>query len=869
MQENGTRPRQNYYMEAFVFACIISLSFLLPYIIMDKGLFLFYGDYVVQQVPFLQMNHDAILSGNIFWSWLTDLGSSFLGTYSFYNIGSPFFWLTLPFPSAWVPYLMGPLICLKFGTASLTSYGYIERFVKTKELAVLGALLYAFSSFSIYDIFFNNFLESVAFFPLLLFALEELIQHDRKGWFVLMVCLNALTNYFFFIMECVFLFLYWIVRSLSGEWDIDLRKFFQVAFESVLGVMISAILLVPAMLQVMGNTRVNNLLAGWNLLIYGWTQRLPDIIHSAFFPQDVPAFPNFFPDSGANWGSIAAWLPMFSMVGVLSYMYARKGNWIKRLLAVCFVFALIPGLNAVFILLVDSYYARWFYMPVLFMSLATVLALEDPRVDMMHGLKWTAFITAAIALPIGLLPKYNDSKVVSQIGLENYPDRFWIYVAIVAAGLIAVYVLLKLFRNDRQKLANASIIAVTIVICVYANYFVAIGKSYGNDTKWYTNVCLNGAKQIKLDKSADGQYDYRVDVRNGTGDALDNQALFWGIPTIQCFNSVISSSTMKFYPSIGVTRDVGSRPDTSVPGIRPLLSVKYLFDSSGNSTVSMPGWSYYDSQLGFKVWKNDNYIPLGFTYDNYITQSQYSSSSSKDRLLLKGMLLSTKQIQTYSGILSPLSNDVVYNLSDYDMAQDCTNRREETCTTFSRDNRGFTATINLKKQNLVFFSVPYDKGWTATVNGQPVHIEEVNVGFMAVLCPAGKSTIRFNYMTVGLYAGIATTAGGIAVLVLYLLYGKYVFPERPRSEWARMPGEWDEEIPALPESDGTPGLDGTPGPENAEPVNVTQEPGTPEQTGAPADNIPAPENSPEPEPLERLTENEPEQSGGGEEPHVE
>ena len=30
----------------------------------------------------------------------------------------------------------------------------------------------------------------------------------------------------------------------------------------------------------------------------------------------------------------------------------------------------------------------------------------------------------------------------------------------------------------------------------------------------------------------------------------------------------------------------------------------------------------------------------------------------------------------------------------------------------------------LKKSKLVFFSVPYDKGWTAYVNGKPADIEK-------------------------------------------------------------------------------------------------------------------------------------------------
>ena len=114
------------YWRAFLYGIGISLVFFLPFIIWDNGYFLFYGDFNVQQVPFYQMCHDAIRSGNIGWSWTTDLGANFIGSYTFYLLGSPFFWLTLPFPSEAVPYLMGPLLILKFGCASLTGFIYLK-----------------------------------------------------------------------------------------------------------------------------------------------------------------------------------------------------------------------------------------------------------------------------------------------------------------------------------------------------------------------------------------------------------------------------------------------------------------------------------------------------------------------------------------------------------------------------------------------------------------------------------------------------------------------------------------------------------------------------------------------------------------------
>ena len=789
------------YLEVFVIAFLIALSFLLPYIIYDKGLFLFFGDYDVQQVPFYMLAHKAIRAGNIFWSWTTDLGSSFIPSYSFYLLGSPFFWLTVPLPDWIVPYMLGPLLALKMAVAALTSFAYINRFARRTEFAALGALLYAFSSYSVYNVFFNHFHEPIAFFPLMLIGLEEFMENDRKGLFVVTVFLNALVNYIFFVGEVIYIILYWILRMTSGEWKLTPKKFAFLAFEAVVGVGLSGVLMVPSVMATLANYRTNQRLTGWYLLLFDNNQRLPDILHSLFFPQDLPSRPNFFPDANNKWASMAAWLPLFSMTGVLAFARSSRGHWLKRLLCVSLVMALIPGLNALFVLLNSEYYARWFYMPVLFMALATVLALEDPAVDLKPGLLWTMVITLGFALTIGLIPKVSAGKVV-QIGLEDYPVRFWVYVLIAVGGILLVFLLAERYGKGTAAFANTATVALTAIVCIYGNFFIATGKDYGYDGAWFKSVAVEGAGKIQLDRSSF----FRVDVNNG----MDNQAMFWNLPTIQAFNSTVSASILEFYPSVGVTRDVASRPQLDLAGLRPFLSVKYLFDYDNLPSLGIPGWVQDSEQLGFKVWRNDNYIPMGYTFDYYMTSAQYQLSSNKDRLLLKALLLSPSQIAKYNDILQAFPDTVTVDFSDNAMAQDASHRRASSCSSFKTDNTGFTAKITLSKKNLVFFTVPYDKGWSATVNGKPAKIEKVDNGFMAVECGTGANTIRFHYYTPGLNAGLAVTGVSLLLLGLYFVWiirGN----RRRRLEVPALPASIDEAYPPAwgpepPENGGTTGL---------------------------------------------------------------
>ncbi|WP_197068341.1 YfhO family protein [Candidatus Soleaferrea massiliensis] len=752
------------YKFAFFVALAVAFIIFLPFIIYDHGYFMFFGDFNVQQIPFNKLANEAVHSGNVFWSWNTDLGANFIGSYSFYLLFSPFFWLTLPFPSDIVPFLMAPLLMLKFATASLTAYAYIRRFVKNPGYAVIGGLLYAFSSYTVYNVFFNHFLDVLAFFPLVLLALEEFIQYNRRGLFALMICLSAMINYFFFVGECVFLVIYYFIRLLSDDWVITIKKFLWLVFEAVIGVALAAFVLIPSALTVLGNPRLDSSLLGWDFLLYNNNQRIPAILESMFFPPDLPSRPNFFPDMGAKWSSMAAWLPMFGMVGVLSFIKQKKGHWIKRILIVCFVMALIPGLNSIFIAMNGSYYARWFYMPVLIMALATVKSLEDHTVDLKAGFKITAIISAIFILVIGFMPYSNDDG--SGIGLEKYPLRFWIYAAIVVLSLALVYLLIKKYRQDRAKLIQRSIILICVISIIYSWVYIGTGKQHSNDNQWFIENCIEGADKISLPQD---EGFYRVDVYDG----IENQAMFWGMPTIQTFHSVVPASIMEFYPTVGVDRDVSSKPSPSLYGLRSLLSVKYLFvPDSKPAGTSITGFEYYDEQGAFTVYKNEYFLPMGFTYDACISRQDYENVNEIDRhkMLLHAMVLDDDQIEKYRGTIKQLQSSQFPILSEDNYYEDVKDRQKYTCSSFETDNNGFTAAIDLDKDNLVFFSVPYEEGWSATVNGEPVDIEKVNIGFMAVKVPAGENnTIRFNYKTPGLDAGLLISGLSLVILLAYMI----------------------------------------------------------------------------------------------------
>ena len=742
----------------------------------NGGIFTYYGDYNCQQIAFYMHAHELVTSGQIGWDWNTDLGVNFIGSYSFYLLFSPFFWLTLPFETSMVPYLMAPLFVLKFMTCAVTSYFYIIRFVKDRRFAVIGGLLYAFSGYCIYNLFFNHFLDVVAFFPLILIGLEMLITEDRHGPFALAVALNAIVNYWFFIGEVVFTVLYFFIRITDKNVSDKFKKFLFVGAESVMGLLAAAVVVLPSVLAILDNPRTgaDNFINGWNLWLYYSEQRIPAIIASFFFPPDMPSKQNMFTGQGAQWASMAGWLPLFGMSGVIAYCRCVKNDWLKKMIIACCVFALVPVLNSLFILFNHSFYARWYYMFILMLVLATAKALEssaeggENSVDLRKGLIPSICVIVGLILILFLTPvHYNDGNW--ELGLL-YNDS-WFFLSAGFAVVCSFLATLLWFLQKKKYYRNLLVLLTACICGIYGFAYINLGYTFAGDHKEIINdaVGLSEEMEIPTSKNEFARADFY--------ECFENMGIYWNIPSIRCFHSVVTPSIMEFYPTVDVKRDVSSKPEFSHYALRALLSVKYIYSDANETTENSnlcEGFEYLKTENGYHIFENTNYIPMGFTFTKYITEDQYYSihESLRSEVLLSSIVLNESQAKLYGQYLEhELAPEKPFYYEDFQ--QEVRYRNISSSYKFTYDEKGFTSKIYLTRDNLVFFSVPYEKGWTAYVNGKETVIEKVDVGFMAVFAESGFNEIVFVYETPGLKAGAIISGISLIALAVYWFFFRF------------------------------------------------------------------------------------------------
>ncbi|HCA05040.1 MAG TPA: hypothetical protein DEO32_03975 [Ruminococcaceae bacterium] len=790
-----------YLLWTFLTALGVAALLFVPFIIFNGGIFYYFGDFNVQEIPFYQMIHGEIQNGNTGWNHLTDLGSDTISSYSFYILGSPFFWMTLPFPNEFVPYLIGPLLILKFACAASAAYLFLKRYVRRLGFAMLGGLLYAFSGFSIYNVFFFHFHEPMIAFPLLLAALDAFIYDDRRGVLAIAVFAACVTNYYFFTGQALFVLMYFLIITFSKTYKFKFGKFLLLAAEVAIGFCASAFMLLPSVLGILGNPRLDSFPRDWDSLVFDKPQRYWLAILSFLFPADIPAMPVFTPDSDCKWASVAGWLPMFGVTGMIAFLQLKKRDWLKRVITLLMLFALVPVLNSMFQMMNSSiYYARWFYILVLMICLATVRAIEDYEANWSRAVAWTTGLTAGAALLIGIIPSttgYDNDSPTLAMGVAAATDRFWQYVLVAMAGILTFVLVYKKFYGNKRRFFIASTVGTLIVAYVASFMIIGTGVLVSSTTEPIKNDIINKRGDIKIDDLEE--------VRSDFYECVDNTSMYWKVQSMNCFQSSVSPSIMQFYKAMGVTRDVASRPDFSDYGLRGLFSCKYYFDYNKdngdrkddccftyeNGNTKMPFWKYLKTCNNFDIYENECYIPMGFVYDSFVTEEEFKRVSENDRtqIILNTMVLSRETMKKYADITgydekiysvlygehpNRFKSDVedyIYSATFDNYKKRCNSLAANSCKTFRYTKDGFEAFYENKnkEENIMFFSVPYSEGFTAEVNGRTADVEKVNYGFCGVKIPADSEVkIVFRYKTPGLDAGITISLFSLSAYLLYM-----------------------------------------------------------------------------------------------------
>ena len=92
--------------------------------------------------------------------------------------------------------------------------------------------------------------------------------------------------------------------------------------------------------------------------------------------------------------------------------------------------------------------------------------------------------------------------------------------------------------------------------------------------------------------------------------------------------------------------------------------------------------------------------------------------------------------------------------------------KEQPVTVSTSKNKVF-ATYDVQQDTSIFFTIPYDKGWSAYQDGKKIEMKQAQTGFMKIDVPKGKGTITLSFIPNGFITG------AICSFTSLLLFGIY------------------------------------------------------------------------------------------------
>ena len=211
--------------------------------------------------------------------------------------------------------------------------------------------------------------------------------------------------------------------------------------------------------------------------------------------------------------------------------------------------------------------------------------------------------------------------------------------------------------------------------------------------------------------------------------------------------------------------------------------ISYDKTENTNDLISVTSSSNEDASIQYQIEVPENsQVYLSFTNLHFSNDKQKKvdilvngekKTFTTDNAFSFFNLGYTKEKKTFNIHVSFPGNSQVsfesptfYRLDTQTLTEAIQKIKEQPVTVSTSKNKVF-ATYDVKQDTSIFFTIPYDKGWSAYQDGKKIEIKQAQTGFMKVNVPKGKGTITLSFIPNGFITG------AICSFTSLLLFGIY------------------------------------------------------------------------------------------------
>ncbi|RTZ97681.1 MAG: hypothetical protein DSY90_06615 [Deltaproteobacteria bacterium] len=607
------------------------------------------SDTLAQSFPRLFFRSEKLFAGEWpFWSFQFELGTNIFRLMAKFN---PFDLILILSGKENIPCLIIYTAVLKIVTAGLFFYAFLKKLNISGYTAVIGALMYSFSGYMVINGHWYHYQDYAVFAAIMLFLFERWFQEGRWVLLVLAIGFLFLKTVFHVYQFALFFFLYGLFRliMISGfRFKTGGPFFIRFAFLYLLGVGLGAFYFIPDARYVSTSSRGGGALADFSVM--GWVTKIFGI-SSTWAYAKTTTFSRFFSNDllgswerfrGHNYFEVpASYIGLIGLVVLPCLFIAAKNKAQKRafffVIGICILYFIFPIIRTIGNAFASPTYKHTIMYVSIFLIILSSFAI-DSLFSGKFRLKSKMALGTAIVLML-ILAAWRISFGLLEIHVidDAVLIRVVIFLAVYGAFF---YMLSRMGPGPVMKIVLLLIVVVELAlfarITVSRNLRWSLDSDFIEKHEFYFNADrLNALKYIK---SVDKGF-YRIE-----GNKLSrNTAIVLGYYGARGYLGFVRPGIVEFNETMALSRR-SPRLASYREGLdlrwqlHSLLSVKYFFTRDPKIVPS--GFFPWKTFGGLYVYRNKNFLPLGFCYLNYMGRPTFNSLplGMKDTVFLKAFV---------------------------------------------------------------------------------------------------------------------------------------------------------------------------------------------------------------------------------------
>ena len=578
------------------------------------------------------------------WDMKIGYGADILTTFQYYGLADP---LNLPVAlvpkASWVDEYYQVILLFRIYLSGLAFTFYCRNRGRKGVAVIFGALIYAFSAWTMVGLRHPFFLNPLVYFPILLAGADRIFQ-KRKPWlYMVTLTVILLSNFYFAYMICLLLIAYAIGAYFILEKRFRIKTMLYWLFSflgySLISFATASCIFLPVVKAVLSTGRL------------GAENTIPPFYQKAYYARVIVGFLTGYTNPWTCMGYTA-----LGVLGIFTLFFWKKKNYgLKIAFVLMTILLLVPYMGH--LMNGGSYVAnRYMWAYAMLIAYILVVCYED----------MITMVRERTRLFLGMMGIYIVACCLIGIRLHNRSYCGQALLLAICVGVAVCYAKRLSFSVIHRNRVLCGILVLSLVLQGWTFFSPFASKSnlreyLKKDTAYQKLTTQNAASMVKTQKD-DSFYRYDQQMTRD----LMNAGLQNGLNGTSFYFSLANGKVHQFQRELefNTSRDYCYKNLDGRDMLDALLSVKY-FVAPAKSAHAFP-YLYHHYALQEKTFKNKKegkkrrhgkrhhkketlyglhksaeFLPFGFTSDRMISVENYQKMTAVQRqqALLQGIVV--------------------------------------------------------------------------------------------------------------------------------------------------------------------------------------------------------------------------------------